>query len=302
MPKITKIQKYSIHDGDGIRTTIFFKGCPLKCGWCHNPETISYEKQLMFRTEDCVGCGSCETGCKEKAISLRDNKAQTNATDCVLCGECLDYCIKNLREISGEEYDIQTLVDEVKKDQMFYEDSGGGVTLSGGEVMTMDMDYIERLVKSLNRVGIKVNIDTCGQAPYRNFQRILPYVDTFLYDLKIMNNDLHKKYVGVDNSVILDNLISLSMEKAKIYLRMPIIEGVNATEEEMQAKIEFLKENRINFEQINLLPYHNIGKGKYEQLGMVYNGEELAEPTVEKLEFFKQKLENYGYHNVKIGG
>ena len=166
---------------------------------------------------------------------------------------------------------------------MFYEESGGGVTLSGGEVMCMDMDYIEELVKQLHRQGITVNIDTSGYAPYENFKRILPYIDTFLYDIKAMDNEVHKKWVGTENTIILENLKKLSADGARIYIRNPTIEGVNADEESMKAVIKWLTDEKIKVAQVNLLPYHNTGSSKYSRLECTYDGEAFLVPSDEKM-------------------
>ena len=166
MPLITSIQKYSIHDGDGIRTTVFFKGCPLSCVWCHNPETQCYGKDVMYDRERCTGCQSCVNVCPQHAIHADGDRVVTDTDVCDRCGTCLDYCVNNLRELAGKEYTVEELVKELRKDEMFYEESGGGVTLSGGEVMTSDMDYVEKLVTKLHHMGITVTVDTCGFAPY----------------------------------------------------------------------------------------------------------------------------------------
>lgn len=302
IPNITSIQKYSIHDGDGIRTTVFFKGCPLRCIWCHNPETQQYGKQLLHDTDHCVGCQACATACPHGAVSCKDGKAITDPEKCKKCSVCLDYCIGNLRELSGMEYDIQTIVNEVMKDELFYEESGGGVTLSGGEVMTMDMDFIEKLVKQLYKKGVSITIDTCGFAPYENYQRILPYVNTFLYDIKVMNPEIHKEYVGVDNILILENLKKLSADGARIYIRIPTINEVNGTKESMSEVIDFLLEYHIHVAQVNLLPYHKIGAGKYDKMGKVYQGFDLTAPSNEELETYQKMFQIRGFHNTKIGG
>ena len=236
-PLVTNIQKYSIHDGDGIRTTVFFKGCPLKCMWCHNPETQNFNKQVLTNREKCVVCRTCEKACPNGAIRMEDGKMMTDRVLCEACGTCTEYCLLNIREIAGKEYEVKELVKELKKDLMFYEQSGGGVTLSGGEVMCMNMDYIETLVKAFDHQGITVTIDTCGYAPYENFKRILPYVHTFLYDIKAIDNEVHKKFVGTDNSLILENLEKLSADQGLIYIRIPTIKGVNADDMSMQAVI-----------------------------------------------------------------
>lgn len=302
MSLITSIQKYSIHDGDGIRTTVFFKGCLLKCVWCHNPETQSYQKQPSYDREKCVGCRSCEMACPHKAIHEEDGKVATNLALCDACGTCTDYCNQNLREIIGKEYTVDELVKELRKDEMFYEESGGGVTLSGGEVMTADMDYVEELCKKLRRYGITVTIDTCGHAPYENFERLLPYIDTFLYDIKTMDNELHKKYMGAGNERILSNLEKLSEAGARIYIRIPVIKEVNGTDEAMQAVIGWLKEKHIQVANVNLLPYHNTGSAKYEKIGKIYEGAGLHAPDRGEMEHFTELFKEAGFHNIKIGG
>lgn len=302
MSLITSIQKYSIHDGDGIRTTVFFKGCGLRCVWCHNPETQSYKKQPLYDRERCIGCRSCEAACPKKAIHEEDGKVLTDLTLCDACGTCTDYCNLNLREIVGKEYTVDELLKELKKDEMFYEQSGGGVTLSGGEVMTADMDYVEALLRGLNRLGITVTIDTCGYAPYENFERLLPYTDTFLYDIKTMDNEIHRKYMGAGNELILSNLERLNEAGARIYIRIPVIKEVNGTDEAVQDIISYLLEKNIRAACVNLLPYHNTGTAKYEKLGRSYEGAGLHAPKKEEMEHFKELFKEAGFHNVKIGG
>lgn len=302
MSLVTNIQKYSIHDGDGIRTSVFFKGCPLKCKWCHNPETQSFTAQIMTNREKCTGCGSCISACPNGAIRMENGKAVTDHKKCNGCGKCVTYCLNNIREVAGKEYTIKELVKELKKDEMFYEESGGGVTLSGGEVMCMNMDYIEKLVKELHRQGITVTIDTCGFAPYDNFKRVLPYVDTFLYDIKAMDKKVHEEFIGVDNTLILENLEKLSADNARIYIRIPTIKGVNADDESMNAVIEWLMAHKIKVAQVNLLPYHNTGSSKYGRLETTYEGEMLATPSNEEMEHYVELFKEAGFLNTKIGG
>lgn len=302
MSLITSIQKYSIHDGDGIRTTVFFKGCLLKCLWCHNPETQCFKPELLCDRERCAGCGSCAAVCPQKAVKVGDGKMVTDQKRCTGCGTCVDYCNLNLREVAGKEYTISELLKELKKDEMFYEESGGGVTLSGGEVMMADMDYVEELAKRLDKMGISVTIDTCGQAPCENFERLLPYVDTFLYDIKTMDNDVHRKYMGMGNEQILENLEYISGKGARIYIRIPVVREVNGSIEDMGAIIDYLKEKQIRVANVNLLPYHNTGSGKYEKLGLTYKGTDLHAPSNDEMEQFVTLFKESGFHNVKIGG
>lgn len=302
MKNITNIQKFSIHDGDGIRTSVFFKGCPLSCEWCHNPETQRYEREIQYDPDRCTGCGSCVRACKSRAVTLKNGKPVTDREVCILCGRCENFCPAGIREMVGREYTVKELVKELMKDQIFYEDSGGGVTFSGGEVMTMDMDYILAAAKELSRQGISLTIDTCGYVPYEKLKMILPYVDTFLYDVKVMDPDLHRKYIGTDNHLILENLTRLAHDGARIYIRIPVIREVNGNEQNMKETIAFLKEHDIHPPQINLLPYHDTGSGKYPKLDMEYKGTDLHAPDKEEMEAFVRLFVEAGFANTKIGG
>lgn len=302
MDLITNIQKYSIHDGDGIRTTVFFKGCPLKCIWCHNPETQRFEKELQYDKEKCLGCGACARVCPQKAISMVEGKPVLDKSLCSLCGKCEVYCPEGIRETIGREYPVKALVKEIMKDRMFYEQSGGGVTLSGGEVMTMSSDYIVAIAKELQKEEISLTIDTCGYVPFKKFEAILPYVDTFLYDVKVMDPELHKQYIGVDNHLILENLVKLSEAGARIYIRIPTVKEVNGNEKNMVDTIQFLKEHNITPAQVNLLTYHNTGSSKYPKLDMEYQGNDLHAPSKEEMEGFVKLFKDAGYLNTKIGG
>ena len=302
MKNITNIQKFSIHDGDGIRTTVFFKGCPLKCEWCHNPETQKFEKEMQVDREKCTGCGACAAVCPNGAIHMEEGRPTLDAEACVFCGKCTRFCPTGAREVIGQEYTVKELVKELMKDQMFYEESGGGVTLSGGEVMSMDMDYLLAVAKELKRQDVTLTIDTCGFVPYEKFQELLPYVNTFLYDVKVMDPELHKKYMGTDNALILENLVRLAKDGARIYIRIPTVKEVNGNEENMKETIAFLQEHDIHPAQINLLPYHDTGSGKYRKLDMEYKGTDLHAPDKEEMEALAALFINAGYKNTKIGG
>lgn len=301
-PLVTYIQKYSIHDGKGIRTTVFFKGCPLSCTWCHNPETQAFEKELLVNTEKCTGCGACVVICPRGAVSLQGGRAVTDRKICGCCKSCTDCCPVNIRELSGRYYTVEDLVCEIDKDRIFYEQSEGGVTLSGGEVLAQDMDYIEELAAKLYKKGYRVNIDTSGYGPFAGIKRILPYVDTFLYDIKVMDTELHRRFTGAGNERILENLKLLSQEKASIWIRIPVIGGVNASVCHMERIAEFLKKERIALKQINLLPYHNTGSSKYTQLQRNYEGSDYKTPDERETAEFAAVFQSYGFLNTKIGG
>ena len=302
MKNITNIQKFSIHDGDGIRTTVFFKGCPLKCEWCHNPETQRFEKEMEVDGEKCTGCGICASVRPNGAVRMtEDHRPSWDPKACTFCGKCENFCPAGVREIVGREYTVKELTKELMKDQMFYEESGGGVTFSGGEVMSMDMDFILAMAKELKRQDVTLTIDTCGYVPYERFEKILPYVNTFLYDVKVMDPELHKKYMGTDNKLILENLIRLSQDGARIYIRIPTIKEVNGNEENMKETIAFLKQHDIHPAGVNLLPYHDTGSGKYAKLDMEYKGTDLHAPDKEEMEALAALFVNAGFTNTKIG-
>lgn len=256
-PLIFNIQKWSTHDGPGIRTTIFFKGCPIKCLWCHNPESQNYEVEYSVNEEG-----------KRKKI--------------------------------GDEYTVKELVDEILKDQVYYDQSGGGVTLSGGEVMTQDINYIVQLTSALARRGVSVAIDTSGVAPSENFEKLSPYVDIWLYDLKFLDNDLHQKYTGASNKIVLENLILLAKMKQRIHLRLILVDKINSSEEQMHDIVNWLSEHNVDIEQIDLLPYHNFGRNKYTQLGRDCT-QNFDVPSDMKVESIKQFFESHGY-KTNIGG
>lgn len=301
-PKIVNIQKYSIHDGDGIRTTVFFKGCALRCLWCHNPESQSYEKEAMINIEKCTSCGSCVKRCDREAISIVDGKVMTDLSKCVACGDCTDFCILNNREICGTEYEISDLMKIIDKDKQFYEESGGGVTLSGGEVMSQDIEYLEQLCKRIKAKGYNLCIDTCGFAKTENYERIAPYVDTFLYDIKVINDEVHKEYMGQSNELILKNLERINELGANINIRIPVVKPVNESDEAMAEIIQYLRDKKINVMRVNLLPYHNTGSSKYERLNRPYLAKDCEAPSKERMEELCQKFIDNGFTNVKIGG
>lgn len=281
---------------------MFFKGCALRCSWCHNPENLSFEKELLHDYEKCIRCGQCVEICPEEALIMENKTIEIDRAKCNGCGLCAEYCIASAMEVAGQEYSVDDVIKEVAKDTIFYNASGGGVTLSGGECMVQDIDYLESLCKKFKRQGFHIAVDTSGHAPSKNYRRLLPYVDIFLFDIKIMDSAKHEKYVGQDNSLILSNLKLLNEEEADINIRIPIIKGVNADREEIKAIISFLKDNNIRPVQVNLLPYHEIGSHKYSRLNLAYPHDDFQVPAKEKMEEFQEIFLQSGFSNVYIGG
>lgn len=294
---ITNIQKFSLHDGPGIRTTIFFKGCPLRCFWCHNPETHSINHQIIFFEERCTGCGVCTRRCPQNAIVIKDNRPVRDNSKCNLCGKCADFCPNNAQEYIGKDITTKEIMKEIIKDEAFYEESGGGVTFSGGEPL-MYVDFLQDILKSCKIRGIHTAVDTSGYTSWESFEKIIDKVDLFLYDLKLIDNEKHKKYTGVSNKVILENLKKLSDSGANIYIRMPIIAGVN-DDSHIDETIEFL--SNLNIIQVNLLPYHKMGMEKYKRLGMEYKLTGDEKPSDEKMKEIADKFRKAGI-KVKVGG
>ncbi len=273
MGMIFDIIRNSFVDGPGIRTTVFFKGCNLRCAWCHNPESQSFDKQMMFYKSKCTGCGKCKQVCP---YALEQ---------CDLCGRCEIYCPNGARKICGKQMSVDEIMAELVKDKDFYDASGGGVTFSGGECM-LQIDFLCELLKGCKQKGIHTAVDTAGCVPWESFEKILPYTDLFLYDVKLMDSQKHKEYVGADNTLILENLKRLSKSGKHIIIRVPVIGGVNDSDKEMQAIADFL--SSLNVEKVELLPYHAMGEHKYEAIGK--EAAEFAVPEQEKIRSWQAKL------------
>lgn len=272
MGTIFAIQRNSFVDGPGIRTTVFLKGCNLHCKWCHNPESQNPKPQIMHYLTKCTGCGHCMEVCPVKMES------------CILCGRCVKECPQDARQICGREAGVEEIMEEVRKDSLFYETSGGGVTFSGGECM-LQIDFLEELLKKCQSEGIHTAVDTAGNVPWSSFERILPYTDVFLYDIKAVTERLHIEGTGVSNRQILENLRRLSTEfSGDVIIRTPVMEGYNATEQEMEKIGAFLAGTR--FRKIELLAYNEMIKYKYDAVQMPYTA--YGKPDEEKLERLRE--------------
>lgn len=295
---IFNIQRFSIHDGPGIRTIIFFKGCPLECKWCANPESQEKKKQIMYSKADCRSCGMCQRVCSHEAIIMKkDNGIEINRKKCVACGNCIEECIPMALKMTGEELSISEIKKEVMKDSAFFRKEGG-ITLSGGEPL-LQKEIAAKLLKSFHDLCIHTAIETCGQVNYENIEAVLPNCDLFLYDIKEMNSKKHEELTGVGNQTILKNLIKLGKTDAKIWIRMPIISGYNDDPKEVISVTDIARQIR-NLEKIELLPYHNLGVSKYERLGKKYElSREIKAPTQEQLYDLKGGIER-AYNGVKV--
>lgn len=295
---VMNIQKYSIHDGPGIRTTVFLKGCPLNCWWCHNPESQKSNPEIMFFKEKCKSCGLCLKMCPQKAIEFVDGYPVTNEGKCNLCGKCTDFCTSNAREIIGKEMTVKDLMKEIIKDEAFYDESNGGVTFSGGEPL-MHADYLNDILRACKNRGIHTTIDTSGYTDWSQFEKIIDNTDLFLFDIKHMDNEKHFKYMGVGNTVILENLKKLSERGSNIYIRMPIIAGVNDDDKNIDAAVDFI--SKLNIIHVNLLPYHKMGMDKYVRLNKKYKLSGLEKPSDEVMDKIADKFKKAGI-KTKIGG
>ncbi|AUN18047.1 choline TMA-lyase-activating enzyme [Clostridium botulinum] len=272
--RIFNIQKYNMYDGDGIRTLVFFQGCPLRCKWCANPEGLEKKYRVMLKSNLCVNCGACVSACPVgiHTISNKTLKHEVNRDiDCIGCGKCKEACLKSAISIVGEEKTISELLKIVEEDRTFYEMSGGGVTLGGGEVL-MQPEAATSLLMACKQEGINTAIETCGYTKLETILKVAEFVDLFLFDIKNINSDRHYELTGVRNERILENLQELLKNKYNVKIRMPLLKGINDSQDEIEKTMEFLLpyKDYKNFKGIDLLPYHKMGVNKYNQLGMEY--------------------------------
>jgi pyruvate formate lyase activating enzyme len=262
--RILNIQRMSTEDGPGLRTTVFFKGCPLKCRWCHNPESISPALQKEWIQVRCIGCGTCVAQCPEHALSKTKEGIVTDRTVCRLCLKCIETCPTGAMQQIGKTIDVKTLFREVVKDKAYF-NGDGGVTLSGGEVLAQPQEASD-LCRMLKNEKISVAIDTAGFVPYAAFEAILPNIDLILYDLKIDDSKAHKRFCGVDNRLIKDNLKKLSAGSVRIWIRTPIIPEATDGIDNIRAIAAFLKDHRIRYDRWELCAFNNLCKDKYHRL------------------------------------
>lgn len=265
--RIFQIQRYSTHDGPGIRTTVFFKGCPLRCFWCHNPESQSAQPVLLFNESLCTGCGWCEKNCPGHACRLEEGTAVLDREACLRCGDCVKGCLNRSRTLFGREAEPEEIMDEVLRDRNFYESSGGGVTFSGGEPL-LQPDFLAELLQRCRENDIHTAVETCACVDWSAFEAVRPWVKLWFCDIKAVDSEKHRRGTGAGNELILQNIERLVRTGAQICLRMPLIPGYNDRPEDVRALGCYVRERLgLGYENIELLKYNNLGETKHKRMG-----------------------------------
>lgn len=296
---IFDVQRYCIHDGPGIRTTVFFKGCPLDCWWCHNPESKRVGREMIFWRQKCIGCGACATVCPQAAdITHGEAEPPFDLAQCDLYEKCAGVCPTEAMELVGRDITAEDLMKELRKDIVFYDESGGGVTFSGGEPL-MQASFLLDLLQRCHREGIHTAVDTSGHAAWKDMQRVAAQTDLFLYDLKVMDCQKHVELTGVSNELTLGNLEKLAGVHRRIRVRFPLIPGYTDGEDDLKEMACWLV--AVGLHNLDLLPYHRTGMDKYKRLGMQYRLETLFPPSEKRVEAVRDLLVGFGL-SVKIGG
>lgn len=265
---VFNIQRFSIQDGPGIRTSVFLKGCPLECIWCCNPESQKSRKEIIHYNNKCILCLKCVEACPQEAITFKNNKIAINRKLCNLCKKCIEVCPQDSYELVGEKMDLSMVMNEIMRDIPFYNNSGGGVTLTGGEPSSQPK-FSSEILKASKKEQINTAIETCGYARWESLRTILSYTDLVLFDLKVMSDNLSKKFTGVSNKIILKNLKKIDDLGIKIIIRMPFIPNYNDSEENLKEMVNFLK-GLNNLHPIEIIPFHQHGRYKYSCLGRNY--------------------------------
>jgi pyruvate formate lyase activating enzyme len=286
--------RFSLHDGPGIRTTVFLKGCPLRCRWCHNPESQSGEPEILYFGERCIRCGDCIRACTHGAL---DAQLHHHSELCQRCGECVEVCPSAARQLAGRRMTVEEVLAEVLKDEVFYEESGGGITISGGEPL-QQADFVEALLAACKARRLHTVLDTCGFASPEALRRVSEHVDLFYYDVKLMNSEKHLSLTGVNNDLILQNLKMLAESGSAIRVRVPVVPGFNDDNENLDALSSYL--SPLGIRDIDLLPYHVLGNDKYRRMNLSSEMEGVVPPTTAEMETIAARLSRDGFH-VRIG-
>jgi pyruvate formate lyase activating enzyme len=296
---IFDIKRYAIHDGPGIRTTVFFKGCPFSCWWCHNPEGLEITPQNLYSQERCVGCGHCANLCPSGALRPAPRGVMSEPALCEHCGTCALNCPAEARELAGKYLSVENLMEIIEKDVLFYDESGGGVTFSGGEPL-LQANFLLELLKASGQRDIHRAIDTTGYADTSILMEIAREAELFLFDIKLMDPQKHKQYTGVSNRKILHNLERLTRETVEITIRIPLIPGINDDDENITQTGTYI--SRLpGVENVDILPYHEAARYKYLKINANYYTKNILPPDGDRLSAVAQRLESFGL-KVKIGG
>jgi len=294
-------KRYAINDGPGVRITIFLKGCPLHCSWCHNPESISPKMEKMFSASKCIGALSCINDCPENALRMTPDKGVVTDFDiCNMCGECTKNCPTGAMEMVAEFMDVASVIESIYEERQIIEQSGGGVTFSGGEPLIHHQFLIDAL-DACKEEGFHRTVDTSGFTSKSILLEVAKRTDHWLYDLKSMDSDIHLKWTGVRNEKILENLVLLAKTGASINVRIPLIEGVNADDANIIATAQFVRALDGDRKQVNILPYHKIAENKYEKLGRQINLDGMSEPSVARQQEIVKIFESHGLEAM-VGG
>lgn len=293
------VKKYAIHDGPSIRTTVFFKGCPLSCPWCHNPEGMDKSIALVWNKDRCIGCMACVTGCAQQCLVFENNILKRDPDACIQCLHCTDICPALAHEAVGREADVADIMADILKDMPFYDTSGGGVTFSGGEPL-MQPDFLMALLKACGRSGIHRAVDTSCFSPSRLVLAMADHCDLFLVDLKHMDSETHRKFTGVPNEKIKKNIVLLARKGHDIRVRIPLIAGFNTDEKNMRASADFLA-SLPGIQGVDLLPYHSIAKGKYKKMGLADGSGRFAPVSSRQVDNCADILKQHKL-NVQVGG
>ena len=289
---ITDIQRFSLNDGPGIRTSVFLKGCPLRCVWCHNPESIAFGRSFGFYQDKCLSCGSCQAVCSRQAVRMENGIPVTDRERCAGCFDCTAMCPGDARIGYGEVWEADALAEKLAQDKPFF-DNGGGVTLSGGECL-LQADFASEVAKILCEKGVSVDIDTCGYVSREAFKKVMPYTDVFLYDVKAISRAVHEKCTGKDSTLILDNLKYLSDNGAKIEVRIPYVPTYN--DQEIDKIGKYL--STLNIIKVKVLAYHDHARSKYDALGKTDTMPKVKLPTVRDLDGVVAVLKAYGLNAI----
>lgn len=295
---VFNVQKYSLQDGPGIRTTVFLKGCPLCCSWCHNPEGISPRPEIVVVESRCAVCGECRTVCPLPGASEGVGPLPARNPDCLYCAACVEACPSGARQWIGRTMTVDEVLRQVMQDRIFYEGSGGGVTFSGGEPL-MQPGFLMALLVACRERGLHTAVDTCGLAASRNLLDMAPLTDLFLYDLKLMDDAQHQQHTGVSNRAILENLRRLAEVHRNIWIRVPLIPGINDAPENLDAVARFVSA-LPGVRQVSVLPFHKTGAQKFRRLGRAFGLERIEPPTAEAVAGAVEQLRSFGLR-VKAG-